>query len=251
MTDEKSETPADSVVQPEVSAPPAEDGASLGQYLISVRTSRGLSHDQIIAGTHIPKRYVAAIESGDYATVSDELYLLPFLRRYAVFVGLDPEDIAYRFVRDVQRAESNAIPKISEPIAVVESGPAKKKSSRANYVIATVVIVLAVILVGEIYARRDDLRMGASDVASSPAASPIAPPVANSAAPAAAASQVSAVSNATPQAPEPAAQDSPAPASSPAAAAPLATSITSAPGAAVSSPAQSAPPSNAGDSNIE
>jgi cytoskeletal protein RodZ len=55
------------------------------------------------------------IESDNYAAISDQLYVLPFIRRYAEFLGLDSEEVAIRFVREVQRAESNVI-KISEPI---------------------------------------------------------------------------------------------------------------------------------------
>ena len=45
------------------------------------------------------------IERSDYGLISDQLYLMPFLRRYAAFLDLDGEEVAMRFVREVQRAE--------------------------------------------------------------------------------------------------------------------------------------------------
>jgi cytoskeletal protein RodZ len=56
------------------------------------------------------------LESNDYSMISDRLYLMPFLRRYATFLGLDPEEIAMRFVREVQRADNSPPMRIDEPL---------------------------------------------------------------------------------------------------------------------------------------
>ena len=58
------------------------------------------------------------IESSDYGLISDQLYLMPFLRRYAAFLNLDGEEVAMRFVREAQRAEVAAVPRMSEPLAL-------------------------------------------------------------------------------------------------------------------------------------
>jgi cytoskeleton protein RodZ len=69
----------------------------------------------VVTETRIPAHYIGMIESDNYSAISDQLYLLPFIRRYADFLGLDSEQIAIRFVREVQRAESSVV-RISEPI---------------------------------------------------------------------------------------------------------------------------------------
>jgi cytoskeletal protein RodZ len=57
------------------------------------------------------------LESSDYSQISDQLYLVPFLRRYATFLELDPEEMAIRFVREVQRADSSPPGvRMSEPL---------------------------------------------------------------------------------------------------------------------------------------
>jgi cytoskeletal protein RodZ len=43
-------------------------------------------------------------------------YLVPFLRRYATFLELDQEDVAMRFVREVQRADSIPPPRLDRPL---------------------------------------------------------------------------------------------------------------------------------------
>jgi cytoskeletal protein RodZ len=97
----------------------ALDDRPVGQVLVEARTRRGLSAADITAQTRIPALYLKAIETDNYGLISDQLYLLPFLRRYASFVGLDPEDTASRFIHDVQRAETNVV-RMSEPITMVE-----------------------------------------------------------------------------------------------------------------------------------
>ncbi|MGH7815114.1 MAG: helix-turn-helix domain-containing protein [Candidatus Binataceae bacterium] len=102
--------------KPESSAPP--EGQTLGQFLAAARESRGFSRGQIIAEARIPEHYLKMIETGDYHLVSDQLYLVPYLRRYAAFVGLDAEEIAARFVREVQSAETSIV-RVSEPFAMI------------------------------------------------------------------------------------------------------------------------------------
>ena len=94
---------------------------SLGNFLIEARKQRGLSADEVVQQTRLPAHYVRMIENDDYKLIADQLYLLPFLRRYADFLGLDSEEVATRFIREVQRADGNAS-RMSEPMPVVESG---------------------------------------------------------------------------------------------------------------------------------
>jgi cytoskeletal protein RodZ len=115
----------------------------VGQLLIEARTQRGLSAADITAQTRIPPLYLKAIETDNYGLISDQLYLLPFLRRYATFVGLDPEDIASRFIQSVQRAETNVV-RMSEPIAM---SPPRKRSAVRGVAVGLVLAVAAAIAI--------------------------------------------------------------------------------------------------------
>src|ERR1700722_17018908 len=92
---------------------------SLGEIITMAREARGFSREQAAKTSNIPGYYLTMIETDDYSSIADQLYLLPFLRRYAVFVALEPEEVASRFIRDVQRADMNAT-RMSEPIAMME-----------------------------------------------------------------------------------------------------------------------------------
>ncbi len=92
---------------------------SLGAIMTLAREARGFTRDQAAKASNIPAYYLTMIETDDYSSIADQLYLLPFLRRYAVFVALEPEEVASRFIREVQRADMNP-GRSPEPIAMFE-----------------------------------------------------------------------------------------------------------------------------------
>lgn len=117
------------------------EAATLGGYLASVREKRG-SIDEAVAETRIPKHYLRMIESNDYSAIADQLYVLPFLRRYALFLELDPDDIAMRFVREVQRADNAPLTRPIEPIAM-DRRPPRAWSRPALLAIGLFVVMVA------------------------------------------------------------------------------------------------------------
>ncbi|MGA7763583.1 MAG: helix-turn-helix transcriptional regulator, partial [Candidatus Binataceae bacterium] len=119
----------------------ADSEPSLGKTLAAARERRGVSRADVVAETRIPAHYLEMIESSDYGLISDQLYLMPFLRRYAAFLNLDGEEVAMRFVREVQRAEVAAVPRMSEPLALHD----RKRAPWGR--VAAVIIVLSAIVV--------------------------------------------------------------------------------------------------------
>ena len=147
---------------------------SLGQFLTEARKTGGYTPEQVAAETHIPPHYIRAIETDDYGLISDQLYLLPFVRRYAAFVGLDPEDVASRFVHDVQKAENTAA-KTSEPIPMITK---ERRSGAGRYLILVIVLLVGAVtgflIVKKQAALRDLLHL--SQRGSLKSESPVAPP---------------------------------------------------------------------------
>jgi len=151
---------------------------SLGQFLTEARKARGFTPEQVVTATGIPAHYVRAIETDDYAMVADELYLLPFLRRYSSFIGLDPEDVASRFVRDVQRAENNSSARIAEPISMVTS-TRERKPPRGRSLATGLLVAAIAILAAALYLRRDSLLGGVHALMGGATASQVASPAAS------------------------------------------------------------------------
>lgn len=152
---------------------------SLGKVFAAAREKRGFSQSVVSKDAHIPPYYVRMIESNDYTLISDQLYLLPFLRRYATFLGLDPEEVASRFIREVQRADVSAA-RMSQPIHMPD--PSRRKSWRR--VAAIVVAVIAALVIADLgyryvfQPRKSGLpgSPAAPSATASPASAPVAAP---------------------------------------------------------------------------
>jgi cytoskeletal protein RodZ len=80
----------------------SEPEPSVGALLAAVREQRGISTADAAKQSPIPDYYLRMIEKNDYSMISDPLYLLPFVRRYAKFLALDSEEIATRFVSEAE-----------------------------------------------------------------------------------------------------------------------------------------------------
>ncbi len=162
MADKKSKTGSQDT---NLGASDPEPEISLGQIVTEARERKGLSREQVVLEAHLPAHYVKMIETDNYGLISDQLYLVPFLRRYAAFLGLDAEDVASRFVRDIQHAEANVV-RISQEITMVtkRTGVARRI---AVFALATAVLVL---LADFAYRRFFDRRAENSAPVASPAA---------------------------------------------------------------------------------
>lgn len=72
------------------------------------RTARGISLEQVTRDIHISKRFLKALEAGDYADLPGEAYVTGFIRSYADYLNIDPEPLIdhYRAQRTSPGAEA-------------------------------------------------------------------------------------------------------------------------------------------------
>lgn len=88
----------------------------VGEVLRQQRESRSLSLEDVRSALGIPLHYLQAMESGRSRLVADEFYLIPFLRRYAEFLDLDPATTVGQFLGEAAREESRGgSPRVGDP----------------------------------------------------------------------------------------------------------------------------------------
>lgn len=116
-----------------------------GSVLLAQRERRGLTLDQVVTAARIPAHYLKMIETDNFGLISDQLYLLPFLRRYAEFLGLEPDELAMRFIREAQRAEN-------APLRPLEAFPLDRGGRRRW--LAALAVILAAAAAVVVYYRR-------------------------------------------------------------------------------------------------
>lgn len=66
---------------------------SIGDKLRANREEKGFSIEQIARDTNIAKRYLEALEAEDFTAFPGEPYLIGFLRNYADYLGLEPDEM--------------------------------------------------------------------------------------------------------------------------------------------------------------
>jgi len=86
---------------------------TLPERLLAARERKGVDLYRAERDTKIRARYLAALERGDWRELPGAVYTKGFLRNYALYLGLDPDDILIQW-----RAERGDNPP-SEPVIVV------------------------------------------------------------------------------------------------------------------------------------
>src|SRR6185369_11270350 len=87
--------------------------ATLPERLLAARERKGVDLSRAERDTKIRARYLDALERGDWRALPGSVYTKGFLRNYALYLGLDPDDVLLTW-----RAERGDV-RPSEPVIVV------------------------------------------------------------------------------------------------------------------------------------
>jgi cytoskeletal protein RodZ len=74
--------------------------SELGRILVEARTAKELSLADVEKATRIRQKYLEAFEQGDYASLPRGAVARGFLRTYATYLGLDPDDALQRYSQE-------------------------------------------------------------------------------------------------------------------------------------------------------
>lgn len=104
------------------------------------REAKGLSLREAEAATRIPVHYLQLLEGkGDARLLADVLYLVPFLRTYALFLGLDPAEMTAQFIQYVHTKDDQ----VSE---LEEQPPPSRSLVQPMAIIILAIVVLLTLL---------------------------------------------------------------------------------------------------------
>src|SRR5215204_6978296 len=78
----------------------AEPAPGLPERLFTARERKGVDLYRAERDTKIRARYLAALERGDYKELPGAVYTKGFLRNYALYLGLDPDDVLLQWRRE-------------------------------------------------------------------------------------------------------------------------------------------------------
>ena len=114
-------------------------GPTLPERLIAAREHKGVDLLRAERETKIRARYLAALEAGDYGDLPGSVYTKGFLRNYALYLGLDPEDVTRQW-----KHERGDLAMPAEPVLNV---PRPLEAPRQGFTISPLLVVAALLLV--------------------------------------------------------------------------------------------------------
>jgi cytoskeletal protein RodZ len=95
----------------------------LPERLLAARERKGVDLYRAERDTKIRARYLAALERGDYRELPGAVYTKGFLRNYALYLGLDPDEVLLQWRRERgDPREQTAVISVPRPIAAPRRG---------------------------------------------------------------------------------------------------------------------------------
>jgi cytoskeletal protein RodZ len=114
--------------------------ARIGHRLQEVRLRKGLTLERISDETNISLKFLSGIENDNFAGFPGELYIVGFIRNYADYLGLDPDEFQrlYRSVEPEPEPQAEIpIQVTSPPITMEAPKTTARKKKRATGVSQT------------------------------------------------------------------------------------------------------------------
>jgi cytoskeletal protein RodZ len=126
--------------------PVAEPVAGLGERLLAARERKGVDLYRAERDTKIRARYLGALERGEYRELPGSVYTKGFLRNYALYLGLDPDEILLQWRREKGEGKVETSPSIVLPRPL--SAPRQGLTFSPAIVVAALMTVILLLFVG-------------------------------------------------------------------------------------------------------
>ena len=98
----------------------------IGSRLKEARLAKKMSLEELQEVTKIQKRYLEAIEEGNFEMMPGAFYVRAFIKQYAEAVSLNPEELLANYKLDVPQTSSE------EVTHSIQSTPSRRKISRSS-----------------------------------------------------------------------------------------------------------------------
>jgi cytoskeletal protein RodZ len=121
--------------------------SDLGHLLKKARLEKGITLEQLEETTKIRKRYLEAIEEGDYKVLPGNFYVRAFIKSYAETVGLDPNEVLRIYSSHVPNPEPEHRP---EPVRR-KRADARRAEKLSKWASTVLMIAFVLLIMGVVY----------------------------------------------------------------------------------------------------
>ncbi|MFD1431714.1 helix-turn-helix domain-containing protein [Lacticaseibacillus yichunensis] len=125
----------------------------IGQKLRAARIEKGYTLDDLQQITKIQKRYLIAIEEGNFGALPGDFYVRAFIKQYADTVGLDSDALLTQFQQDIpdtqpQEYVDQSVENKTRATRAIENNPGIKLR---RYLPQVIIVLLVLVIFGAIY----------------------------------------------------------------------------------------------------
>jgi len=118
---------------------------ALGERFRAAREARGLSLSDVSEQIRIRSVYLAAIEEERWSAIGAPVYIRGFLRTYARFLGLAPEDVVTEFNAETEQSLPD------ERTSAQSTAPPERPSNRGSLLVWTAALVAVLLVAFVVY----------------------------------------------------------------------------------------------------
>jgi cytoskeletal protein RodZ len=120
---------------------------TIGKNLQSQREVLGLSLDDVAQHTHLKIRYIEALEAGEISALPSPVQGRGMLKNYAVFLGLDADQMLLRFADGLQARLTETAQKRADPsIRPKTNSPRRERRFLSRDLILGIILALTLIV---------------------------------------------------------------------------------------------------------
>ncbi len=141
----------------------------VGERLRRARVDKGLELTDIARETRVPLRHLAAIENDAHDSLPALTYSIGFVKTFARFVGLSPEEMAAQF-----KAETSKVAHVPQtmPLEPLDEARVPPRGVVVAALIAALVVIAGIWAFGNGMFEREPMPPAPADVAAPPEPSP-------------------------------------------------------------------------------
>lgn len=137
----------------------------IGARLKEARETKGISLDSLQETTKIQKRYLEAIEEGNFHILPGKFYARAFIKEYAVVVGIDSNELLEEYKEEVPKSEDENTAQYTR----INRSRKDKSSTKSPAVFSLIPTIIVIILViGIIFAAWYFIQQNETDNSSEP-----------------------------------------------------------------------------------
>lgn len=130
----------------------------LGKRLEEARKQKNMTLDELQTITKIQKRYLQAIEAGNYDILPGKFYARAFIKQYAEAVGVDPDKLFDDYASEVPKTETE----VSSGLSRVKNKQTSVSNTSSLFfsmlpMILVVVLVISVLVFIWLFWQKQDL----------------------------------------------------------------------------------------------